>query len=527
MIYTLPDLLTDAAARHPEKVALSCRGVTITYGVLADRANRLANTLLDLGVGKGDRVGVYLNKSVESGVAIYGIMTAGAVYVPLDPTSPPSRLAYVVNDCNIDVLVSEDRRASKISDLEELGVKLNAVIGLSDSTLNCRTLAWDDLSVDVARPATTLTELDLCYILYTSGSTGVPKGIMHTHRSALSWAEVTASTYEIGPDDIISNYAPLHFDLSTLDFFGGARACASVVMVPEEHMKLAASFASLVARERLTLLYTVPLALIQLASPGAMDSLDFSSLRRILFGGEPMPIKHLQTLMEKLPDCRFFNVYGPTETNGCTHYEVETPLAQNVESLPIGRPYSNVEVLIVDDEDFPVQTGQVGELLVRAPTVMKGYWGRPDLNEGAFYFRRQFSGLPDIFNRTGDLASWDRYEQLQFHGRRDRQIKSRGYRIELDEVEAVLVSHPDVAEAAVFGVESDDGAVIISAAVIIGEADEVDASALLSFMSASLPPYALPMNIETRSEFPRTTSGKIDRKALAADSMLRREPERE
>jgi amino acid adenylation domain-containing protein len=355
-------------------------------------------------------------------------------------------------------------------------------------------------------------EQDLAYILYTSGSTGVPKGVMHTHRSALSFAEIAVREYGLTADDRISNHAPLHFDLSTLDYFGGAVAGATTVIIPESHTKLPASLSGLVEQERLTVLYAVPFALVQFLLHGALDKRDLSSLRWVLFGGEPFPPKHLRALMEALPHARFVNVYGPTEVNGVTHYPIGS--IDDESPVPIGRPYGNVEMMIVDDDDAPVAPGEPGLLLVRTPTMMRGYWGRPDLNARAFYTRPTFGLYEDVFHRTGDLVQLRPDGNLDFLGRKDRQIKTKGYRVELDEVEAALLQHAAVEAAAAFPVLNGDGSRRIEAAVTLREPGTVDAAELARHAAARLPVYALPEKIAVMTTFPRTSTDKIDRLQL-------------
>jgi amino acid adenylation domain-containing protein len=331
-----------------------------------------------------------------------------------------------------------------------------------------RAVPWDEVVAASATPPNAGTmEQDLCYILYTSGSTGVPKGVMHTHRSALSFAEIAVRAYGLDEHDRISNHAPLHFDLSTLDYFAGAVAGATTVVIPESHTKLPASLSALVEAERLTVLYAVPFALQQLLLHGALDKRSLPSLRWVLFGGEPFPPKHLRALMAALPQASFVNVYGPTEVNGVTHFPVP-PIAEDDDSpIPIGMPYGNVEALIVDDEDRPVRPGEAGLLLVRTPTMMRGYWKRADLNERAFYRRPAFGIYEDVFHRTGDLVRERPDGNLDFLGRKDRQIKARGYRIELDEVEAALLAHEAVEGAAAFPVPIGEGTHRIEAAVTL------------------------------------------------------------
>jgi amino acid adenylation domain-containing protein len=514
--YLLTHLIDAAAESRPQHPAMRCRGEQLTYGELAARANGLARLLIDDGVRPGDRVGILLPKCLESAVAVHGIMKAGAVYVPLDATAPTERLEFVIRDCGIERLITDQRKRAAVAKLVAAGAPLRTVVGLEealDSPVQC--YGWSDVAPADDSPDIGVTEDDLCYILYTSGSTGVPKGIMHTHESALAWARVSASAYDLSPEDRISNYAPLHFDLSTLDYFAGACAQCTTVILTEEHQKLPASLSQLLAQERLTLFYTVPFALIQLVLHGALEKHDWRHLRWVLFGGEPMPVRHLAELMRRWPQARFANVYGPTETNGCTHYVVPRPLDPEGGPLPIGRPYANADLLVADDAGQPVARGVAGELLVRAPTTMRGYWARPDLNDKVFFYRRRYEGRPECFVRTGDIVRENERGELEFHGRRDRLVKTRGYRVELDEVEAVLARHPAVEEAAAFAVSDSTGSVLIHAAVTSVDGEEADTVSLIKHVKAHLPPYARPAALESLPAFPRTTTGKIDRRALA------------
>ena len=519
MIYQLPHLVREAAWKAPDQTALRFKSDSLSYGDLYQRAGALANVLLEDGLQAGDRVGILGKKGLESAIALYGIMLAGGVYVPLDPFAPAARTEFVMRDCDIRRVVTAASQAQTVHALAEAGLELAALYGPdAKDELPYRTVSWAEVaSSSPEAPVASTSEQDLCYILYTSGSTGTPKGIMHTHRSALAWAEVTADTYRLGAADVVSNYAPLHFDLSTLDYFGVAAAGATTVIIPEEHTKFAASLAELLEAEHMTVFYTVPMALIQLGRPGILDDRDLGALRLVLFGGEPMPIKHLRTIMEQLPGAQFVNVYGPTETNGCTHYPVPELPDPGSDGLPIGYPYANVETLVVDQNDAPVAPGEPGELLVRAPTLMRGYWGRDDLNEEAFYRRAPYGGLPDLFHRTGDLVAEDSAGAFRFLGRKDRQIKARGYRVELDEVESVLLSHEAVHEAAVYATADADGVREIQAEAILQGGAQATAADLSRHLRASLPPYAVPRKVRIRREFPRTSSGKIDRIAMAAE----------
>jgi amino acid adenylation domain-containing protein len=526
MLYLLPHAIDRAAARSPDHDAVRFAGHRLTYAELAERSDRLAHALGEAGVRRGDRVGIYMGKALASAVAIYGIMKAGAAYVPLDPTAPAARLSFILRDCGIRHLITEPARTDTLRRLVSEGVELASLVGTGPrEELPVRSIPWEEIeNAPAAAPDAGTMEQDLAYILYTSGSTGVPKGVMHTHRGALSWAQISAQTYGFRADDRLSNHAPLHFDLSTLDYFAAAVAGATTVIVPEAHTKLPASLSKLMEDERLTVFFAVPFALIQLLLRGALEKRDLGSLRWVLFGGEPFPTKHLRALMALLPRASFCNVYGPTEVNGVTHYPVPRLPEGSDEPIPIGRPYGNVEMMIVDEADRPVAPGEVGQLLIRSPTMMRGYWGRPELNERAFFRRPVFGHCEDVFHRTGDLVRQRPDGNLDFLGRSDRQIKARGCRVELDEVEAALLSHPTVEGAAVFPVPEPDGGLRIEAAVSLRPGATSTPAELSLHAAAYLPPYAVPEKIVVLDHFPRTSTDKIDRLQLQAWAMAGSRP---
>jgi acyl-coenzyme A synthetase/AMP-(fatty) acid ligase len=267
--------------------------------------------------------------------------------------------------------------------------------------------------------------------------------------------------------------------------------------------------------EQLTIWYSVPFALIQLLLHGVLEARDLSPLRWVMFGGEPFPPKYLRALMAQWPQARFSNVYGPAETNQCTFYHVPPIVEDSDEQIPIGQMCENAEGLVVDSKDQTVLPGQVGELLVRAPTMMRGYWGRPELNQEVFYRRSVFPDYEEVFLRTGDLVRLRKDgRNFDFLGRKDRQIKTRGYRVELDEIEAVLLSHEGVEEAAVFAVPDSEGSQLIESAVILKSNATHTSVDLTKQVSRLLPWYAVPVKISVMRSLPRTTSGKIDRRQL-------------
>ena len=541
MMYLLPHILDRSAEQFPDHDAFRCEGKGLTYAELALRANGLAHWLVEHDVQRGDRVGIYLNKSLATAIAVYGIWQAGAAYVPLDPNAPVARTAYAINHCGIRHLITQKSKRSRLPDLLQAiagennasaavgangGSPLHYVVGIPDdfdlgpAIVQCD---WGSIPLCDTPPSVHLMERDLAYIMYTSGSTGTPKGIMHTHRSGLNYARMAADTYGLHQGDRLGNHSPLHFDMSTLDYFSGPLVGATTVIIPEAYTKMPASLSQLVQDEALTIWYSVPFALIQLLLRGVLAERDLSSLRWVLFGGEPYPAKYMYALMQQLPQARFSNVYGPAEINQCSYYNVP-PLAPGElipETIaPIGKIWANTEERVLDEADEPVAPGDVGELVVRTPTMMVGYWQRPDLNEQAFY-HCSIANQTAVFYRTGDLVQQQPDGNYQFVGRKDRQIKTRGYRIELDEVEAALVGHPHVEEAAAYAVPYEAGSHQIEAAVILKPNATLSEADLKHQAAARLPAYAVPQQIAIAATFPRTTSGKIDRRALQTAALAR------
>jgi len=520
MQYLLHHFVEAAAATRPNDIAVIDGGRSITYERLEASANQLARLIMELGVQRGDRVGLYLEKSIESIVGIYGILKAGAAYVPLDPQAPPARLAYIAQNCGIHCLLSGTEKASRWVDLLSNGAPIESIVVLnaesleSDAPGGIRVLTASDLAThDDSPPSRPTIALDLAYILYTSGSTGQPKGVKLTHQNGIAFVDWAVDTFGVRPEDRLSSHAPLHFDLSVFDLFAAARVGATVVLVPRSVSVLPVEIARFIEEKRISVWYSVPSVLTMLATRGALTKGSLSTLKTILFAGEVFPTKYLRRLMQLLPHVRFANLYGPTETNVCTFYEVPQLPEDMVEPIPIGKPIAGVDAFAVTDEGRIARRGEVGELYVRGPTVMQGYWGDPE-RSGQTLFPNPFGGeLSDNTYRTGDMVLEQEDGAFKFLGRRDAQIKSRGYRIELGEIETALYAHPGVVECAVTAVPDELVTNRIKAFVVVREG--VTESDLVRFCADRIPRYMIPETLELRPNLPKTSTGKVDRQALA------------
>lgn len=527
--FLLPHLLTGAAERFPDRMAVQDVEGSIRYADLEGRANRLAHVLGDAGVRRGDRVGLFLNKSIDAIVGIYGILKAGAAYVPLDPFAPASRLAYIARDCGIRCLVTQREKSREWRALVEAGAPLtwlivmNAKAGeITEAPEGVSCLGQDALG---AAPAdgrgTPGIDQDLAYILYTSGSTGQPKGVMLSHLNALAFVTWCHDYFGPTPEDVFSNHAPLHFDLTILDIYTAAMAGAALVVVPPEMSVFPVQLAAFIEQRRITIWYSVPSVLTMLALRGSLAVGRLPILRHVIFAGEVFPTKHLRALMRLIPHAQFTNLYGPTETNVCTYYRVPDLPEDQTEPIPIGTPIDNVEVIVAMEAGRPAGDGEVGELSVRGNTVAHGYWGDPERTGKSFLVNATNASRDRVY-RTGDLACRRADGNLLFIGRSDHQIKSRGYRIELGDIEATLSAHPRVEECAVIAIPDEVVGNRLKAFAVSSDAGLTEGD-LVKFCSDLLPRYMVPEFFEFVSGLPHTSTGKIDRRALGAPAVLTRD----
>ena len=524
MAYLLWQYLQDSAGRYPDRPALAWKGESLSYRELDEQSTRVANVLTRSGIGRGARVGLYLPKSPRAVAAILGVLKSGAAYVPIDPSAPPLRAAYILQNCAVAGLVTTGRKLSGFrdcaSDLRCIRTLLLADDGPENVTLpSAEAHGWDALAAlpSERRLAEPGIETDPAYILYTSGSTGNPKGVILSHRNALAFVEWGADTFAVSHEDRLSNHAPFHFDLSVFDLYVALRAGACMSIVPDAIAPFPMELARWIDVERITVWYSVPSALTRLLLHGDLDRFGYGTLRTVLFAGEVFPVKYLRALMRRLPRTEFFNLYGPTETNVCTYYKVPDLPDDRTEDIPIGAACANTEVFAVDDADRLVPPGETGELLVKGPTVMMGYWSLPDRTDQVLVKNPLQPAYHEFVYRTGDSVRVGDDGQYLYVGRKDNMVKSRGYRIELGEIEQTLYLHEHVKEAVVLALPDDEVGSRLSAVVVLHDGHATTRTELQAFCATRLPKYMVPEEFAFKDELPRTSTGKADRVALKRD----------
>jgi amino acid adenylation domain-containing protein len=514
---TVHELVRRAAAEHGDQPAVIDGARSITYRDLDRDSGRLAHALIAHGLRPGDRLGLFLEKSIEAVVAIYATLKAGATYVPLDDQAPLKRVAYIARDAGIHILVTSAPRVADCLSMAADGAPLRALFIAGPPTFDTAAvqaagiaaIPWEALAEQPGDPLGIEVDDDaLAYILYTSGSTGEPKGVMLSHRNCLAFVGWAAREIGLGVQDRLSSHAPFHFDLSTFDLFAAAWAAAPVVLVPRSASVFPLELARFIRDSGITVWYSVPSILTQLVLRGDLANAGLDRLRAVIFAGEVFPTKYLTGLIELLPQARYYNFYGPTETNVCTWYEVPRGKELGAE-VPIGRPIPGVEALLLDETGAAVAPGEVGDLAIRGPTVMHGYWGDPERT------RRVLTSGPDgRVYRTGDLVHEGEGGELRFLGRRDAQIKVRGYRVELGEIEAALNAVPDVVECAVLAIPDETVTNRLKAYVV--STQDITAAELITLCGDRLPRHMIPDEFEFRRALPKSSTGKIDRRQLQA-----------
>jgi amino acid adenylation domain-containing protein len=477
-------------------------------------ADCVRDRLLHLGVGPGDRVGIYLEKSIEAVAAIFGILRVGAAYVPVDPSAPVWRNAYIFNDCSVVAVIADRHFEEGLrSEMKRDGetphlLFITGNVGGRDLMKGLGTTEGGTSIAPVNQMVASPD--DLAYILYTSGSTGKPKGVMLSHRNATSFVDWCSEVLEPDTNDRFSSHAPFHFDLSILDLYVSMKHGARLVLIGDEVGKDPFRLASLIAERRISVWYSAPSILSLMAQYGNLKRYDYSSLRIVLFAGEVFPLKHLKALKSQIPAPRYLNLYGPTETNVCTFYEVPEQIPESqVNPFPIGKGCSHLLTKVVNELGQEVSRGE-GELCVRGPAVTKGYWNLPDLTALAFLI----DSCGDSWYKTGDLVIEDGDGNYFYLGRRDRMVKKRGYRVELGEIEACLYRHYAVQEAGVVAMQNQEEGIRIKAFLSIRDERLLSRIELKQFCAENLPLYMVPDLFVFQPALPKTSTGKIDYQTL-------------
>ncbi len=515
--------LTAAAERYPSKAALSCEGQTLTYAEYETLTRRIASFLASTGFRRGDRAGISLEKSNEYICLEFGIMRAAGCYVPIDYAYPPIRKNQILTDCAIHTLFTSKGAYESLAADQDLPSTLKHVVlldGRPDEVAPLKGVAlhaFDEVrsSSESQTAIFAPNDNDLAYIMYTSGSTGKPKGVMINHRNILTFMEWCNDKLALGPDDRIIQVAPFTFDISGLDTYNAVTQGASLYVIKNQLMinKILAC----IHKERITFISTVPTVIgTMIANPQVFKRYDLTCLKTIVSGAAACPAVFMKKLHEYLPSARLMNIYGPTEaTIYCSYHWIDPAELDIDKPVPIGIPYENTEMYVVGPDGRELPAGEVGELILRGSHVSRGYYNDEAKTAAAF---RSFPLMPHLNEKvyfTGDVSKKDELGRFYCLGRKDDMIKSRGYRIELPEIEIAL-SALDVSLESFAAVAVPDPLIEnrIYATVVLRPGASLTEDDVKAHCRKKIPEYMVPDAVLFLPELPKTTSGKISRKDL-------------
>ena len=489
--------LDQTAERLPDKIAFADENKEISFGMLRAQAMAVATDLCRRKLFKKPVV-IYMEKGVDVLVSFMGTAYSCNFYSPIDVDMLASRVNKILDVLQPALVITTAKLRDAFAQYAYDGEFL-----IFEETINA---AADERLVDAARSRG--VDTDLLYVLFTSGSTGVPKGVTINHRSVIDYIDWVTETFDITQADSFGNQAPFYFDNSILDIYSTIRTGATAYIIPKNLFAQPVLLLEYLKDKKINTIFWVPSALIVVAKLKAFRNVDLSdTLRRVLFCGEVMPNKQLNVWRSFLPDVLYANLYGPTEiTDACTYYIVDRGFADD-EPLPIGIPMANTDILVLNDKDEPVTGDEVGELCVRGTSLSMGYYNNPDKTKEAFVQNPLNPYVPEVIYRTGDLVRYNEYGELIYLSRKDFQIKHMGHRIELGEIETAVSSLDEIALCCCLYDEKHQK-------IVLFIEEQLDKSYINGQISKLVPEYMLPNKVITLDRMPINANGKIDRVKL-------------
>lgn len=493
-------LLEQAAEKFKNRTVFEDKDGEISFTQLREKSRILASGLMkSVPTGRKSPVIVYLPKSINSIISFMGAMYSASPYVPIDYAIPLARMEKTVENLCPTAIITDHGGKENLASLS-----LNTKILIFDELVNGTA---DDEAVTEALNG--VCDLDPAYIMYTSGSTGVPKGVTVSNRAVLDYIEWIAETFPVDENSVIGMQSAFHFDNSVFDMFTAFYTGAKTMIIPEILFMYPEKLMDYMRESRISVIFWVPTVMISAANSGVLENISLPDLKLILFAGEVMPNTQLNIWRRYLPDCMYVNMYGPTEACDIATYYVVDREFENHETLPIGKVCANMRALILNDEDKQCKIGEQGELCIGGTGIALGYWNAPEITEKAFVQNPLNTKYYDRIYRTGDLVYENEEGNIIFIGRKDSQIKLRGNRIELGDLESAVSAIDGVqSNCALFDAEKQEIVLFIETKA------EINVRKFKMELKKYVPAYMVPARIITMDTFPHTPSGKIDRVGL-------------
>ena len=489
--------LDETAKRLPNKLALQDISGNITYQEYRSKSLAIAYKIVELNKGEMKKpVVVYLEKGKEVLVSFMGVAYSGCFYSPIDTEMPQSRVDKILEVLKPEIVITTNKLKTNFE-------KFNFIV--SSYIIYEETICSEEDETAVKPYTEKIIDTDLLYVLFTSGSTGVPKGVSICHRSVIDYTDWVTETFNITQKDTFGNQAPFYFDNSILDIYSCMKTGATLNIIPKKLFFQPVPLLEYIKYNKINTIFWVPSALIVVSKLKAFRNVDLSdTLKRVLFCGEVMPNKQLNIWRKFLPNVTYANLYGPTEiTDACTYYIVDREFSDD-EPLPIGIPMSNTDILVLNDEDKLVTDDEVGELCVRGTSLAMGYYNNPEKTRSAFVQNPLNKAVPEIIYRTGDLVRYNEYREIIYISRKDFQIKHLGHRIELGEIETAISSLEEVTLNCCLYDEKNQKIVLFVDA-------QVDRDYIKERIEKLVPEYMIPGKVIYLENMPINANGKIDR----------------
>jgi amino acid adenylation domain-containing protein len=489
----------------PDKVAVTDQQRAVTFKELWEEAKVLAHHLRVHRVPVNTPIAVMLPKSVDVVVADIAILISGSFYTNLDEKSPPERLHRLLANVEPALVITSSALSGIVT---AAGISADRQI-LVD-TLPVVIAEGVDPGPDAPRYRDVLDTDPVC-LINTSGSTGVPKSVILSHRGTIDFIDWCLDTFDFSADDVFGSLSPLYFDIYTLELYVALATGATIHLIPEQTAAFPKTLVEFLTDRQVTFIFWVPTIMVNIANMGILDAVTPSSLRKVFFAGEVFPTRHMNIWRQAIPHAQFVNLYGPIEIHvDCTYFVVDRDF-EDSEPLPIGTACRNTDVLILDERNRLItEPGQTGELCVRGSSLAMGYYNNPEQTERAFVQNPLNSRYPERIYKTGDLAFYNKRGEIMFIGRRDYQVKHQGFRIELPEIETAVLALAEVKNACVL-YDKDKKAITL----VYQSDDELSPRQIRTLLQDRLPKYMLPTEFIRLPDMPRNQNGKIDRQLLA------------
>ncbi len=492
------EYLEATAPRLPQKTAYSNGTEDLMFSALWNASRAVGSALLRRGYHRAP-VAILMNKHPNEIAAFFGAVYAGCYYVPLDPEMPAARMELILQSVDAKVMITDQKGERLAKNLEFKG-----------EILSYELLAGEEIDPNaLSLVRKKQIDTDPIYVVFTSGSTGVPKGVVACHRSVIDYTEALCSALGFSEENVFANQTPLFFDAPLKELMPVIKFGATAYLVPKKYFLFPMTLCDFLNEHRINTVCWVVSALTMISSLGVLEKNPPKYLKTVAFGSEVFPRRQYDLWREALPKAKFFNLYGPTEATGMSCYWAAERALEEGEAIPVGVPFRNTDLFLVGEDGREVKNGETGEIYLRGTCVTLGYVNNPEKTAEAFVQNPLQSAYPETVYRTGDLGYFNQYGELVFVCRKDAQIKHMGHRIELGEIEAAASSCEAVTRACcIYNSEAQK--------LLLYYTGEIDAEALLQFLRTYLPKYMMPTNAYRLEKMPLTPNGKLDRRALAA-----------